>query len=230
MTTARPHTTGHQTQAMEKLLAQYATGALRPYESLLVATLLSLNAHARQLMQSFEAECGRMIAETTPAKVSDDCMQKVLAAIGKPAAAPKAKPAPRDVPADVPEPLRSLMARNCRKTEIRWTRFAPGVEKCDVHLCVTEPGQRRLRVMRLQPRSATPLHHHSGKEITLVLQGGFSDETGHYAMGDLLILEETHGRHSPRADEEGCICLVLTESPVRFVDPFIRLLNVFHRI
>ena len=61
-----------------------------------------------------------------------------------------------------------------------------------------------------------PDHGHGGAELTLVLEGAYSDETGAYRRGDMQDVDETI-EHTPVADTEtGCICLIASEQPARF--------------
>ena len=50
----------------------------------------------------------------------------------------------------------------------------------------------------------------------MVLQGTFSDETGRYGRGDVQQADgETH--HQPVADMgEDCICMAVTDAPLKF--------------
>ena len=63
----------------------------------------------------------------------------------------------------------------------------------------------------------------------MVLEGAFRDETGHYGRGDLMIADSLLD-HRPRADEaQDCVCLVVTDAPLRFTGRFGRFLNPFIR-
>jgi putative transcriptional regulator len=73
-----------------------------------------------------------------------------------------------------------------------------------------------LRLLRVRPGTALPRHAHRGTELTLVLEGAFSDETGRHGPGDLV---EVEGEESHRPVAEGtadCVCLVATEGRLRF--------------
>jgi putative transcriptional regulator len=61
------------------------------------------------------------------------------------------------------------------------------------------------------------MHHgHRGLELTVVLQGSYSDELGHFAGGDFVETDEDV-RHRPVADRGAdCICRIATSGPLRF--------------
>lgn len=71
-----------------------------------------------------------------------------------------------------------------------------------------------------------PAHGHGGEEHTLVLCGAFSDHGGHYAAGDVA-LADAGVTHRPKADPgEDCICLAVTDAPLRFKGPAGPILNL----
>ena len=60
---------------------------------------------------------------------------------------------------------------------------------------------------RNSPGKMMPKHGHEGLEATMVFHGGYSDESGDYNKGDLVILEDNE-EHTPISSEKtGCICL-----------------------
>ena len=86
------------------------------------------------------------------------------------------------------------------------------------------PGFREYRIgefdgfeanlLWIRPGRAMPAHSHEGSELTLVLDGGFSDEGGHYVRGDIAVADETID-HRPLADDDGpCICFAVTTAPL----------------
>ena len=67
-------------------------------------------------------------------------------------------------------------------------------------------------------------------ELTLVLRGAFKDDSGHYCAGDIEIADDSI-EHTPIADMcEDCICLAVTEAPIRFTSIFYRALQPFFKI
>ena len=76
-----------------------------------------------------------------------------------------------------------------------------------------------------------PVHDHRGTEFTLVLRGSYHVGDQHFTPGQMeLAGPETLG-HQPIIDEgEDCICLAVTDAPIRpysligrMVQPFIGL-------
>lgn len=80
------------------------------------------------------------------------------------------------------------------------------------------------RLLAVDPRTPLPEHGHGGNEYTIVLQGGFADETGTYTQGDVAELDE-NVTHRPVVGNEPCLCLVVTGAPLRFTQALPRLLQ-----
>ena len=79
----------------------------------------------------------------------------------------------------------------------------------------------------MEPGSSVPLHSHHGKEFILVLNGSFQDEYGNYSKGDIQINDQ-YIKHNPVASQEnGCICLTITEKDVIFFGKYGSFLNLF---
>lgn len=209
----------------EDLLLDYASGALPEPVSVLVATLLALRPDLRQTVSEIESVGGYLLEEIEPAALSDDALELVLARIDSPdmsfeAAANDDSAAACDAEtlAVVPEPLRSYLGNPLSK--LAWRKRGPGIEEYRLPLA---DARFEMSVLRLGPGRSVPTHSHEGSELTLVLDGAFTDSGGRYGRGDLAVNgEEDH--HAPLADsKEGCLCLAITGGPLRFSNPLIQL-------
>lgn len=217
---------------LEILLMHYAAGHLRPTEALLVACHVVLNPAAREKLQAYEAAGAKMICDTPPeqtAPVSSGCFEKIMARIDMPCTPAVAAHTPMQRDAAIPPAVMRLLCGNCTERSIRWKKMQNGVEAVSLHVPVGSPCRHRLRLVRLAPHQETPAHRHGGREMTLVLQGSFSDHTGSFAAGDLCVIDDARFIHAPKAGPEGCLCLILTEAPLRFTRTRIRFFNFFRR-
>ena len=87
-----------------------------------------------------------------------------------------------------------------------------------------------LRLLYIPPGKAVPEHSHQGLELTLVLQGAFSDSEGAFRRGDVETAESDL-EHQPVAEPGApCICLAATDAPLRFRAMIPRLLQPVFRI
>ena len=211
----------------EDLLLDYASGALPETVAVLVATMLALRPDLRQAVAGMEAIGGYILDEINPVSLSSDAFDDVLARIDAAdmpdeisANNDNVEPFDAATIAIVPEPLRSRLGKPLSK--LAWHKRGPGIE--EYRLPVTDD-RFKIAVLRLSADRHVPSHSHQGSELTLVLDGAFTDDTGRYARGDLAEKgEEEH--HAPVADpQDGCLCLVITGGPLRFSNPLVQLFD-----
>lgn len=215
---------------LEMMLMQYAAGGLSSAEALMVASHAALNPTARKKIATYEALGGQMLCGTETRAPAPDCLDKIMAKIdGACGDAPCDSHAMIPLPAEtgLREDIRSLINEHCKTRQNNWAVLTSGIEVIYLKVCENSP--HRLRLVRLAGGQQAPLHRHAGIEITLVLEGGFSDETGHYTVGDMIVIDDPAFTHAPKADETGCTCLTLTEAPLRFNSRMVRILNFFKR-
>lgn len=81
----------------------------------------------------------------------------------------------------------------------------------------------RASLLYISAGGSIPEHTHTGTELTLLLDGTFSDEQGSYVPGDFILLDSEHN-HTPYT-ENGCLCLAVVDSPLHFNKGLSRLLN-----
>ena len=212
--------------ATDDLLLRYASGHLPEAQSLVIATHLALCPICRATVAEYEALGGALVEDLDPVPVAEDALAGVLARLDEPdpahdaAVRPKAPLSEADLV--VPRPLRDYLGGGLG--ELSWQRLMPGLEEADIEV---GPESARARLMRVESGKGMPRHSHEGEEMTLVLSGAYRDESGCYRRGDLQIADPEID-HRPVADEsEPCLCLVVTDAPLKLTGPFGRLLNPF---
>ncbi len=85
----------------------------------------------------------------------------------------------------------------------------------------------QIQLIKVPPGGSVPPHTHKGKEMMLVLEGGFDDGVGRYDAGDFIVSDKTI-HHHPKADpKEGCVCLIVLQGYLDFSGPMGRLLTYF---
>lgn len=209
----------------DALLIEYAAGSLAEPVSLVVATHLALCPHCRERVAHYEALGGALLEESMREEEGQaEGFAALLARLDEPEPAPAQAQAAQAPDIRLPMPLRGYLED--RLEALPW-KSRGAVKSAD--LLPQVPGYS-VRLMRIRAGAAMPEHSHHGLEMTLVLDGGFSDEDGHYQRGDISVVDgETV--HRPVADDDGeCLCLVVTDAPLRLTGRFARLLNPLLRI
>ncbi len=191
----------------EDLLMAYSAGALSEAFSLAVATHISLCDECRAAAESYDAVGGAVMVSTDASPVSDSCLSNTLAAIRD---ADVEAPAPRLKDAVLPSPLAEYVGGGLDK--IKWKSAGMGVKQAV--LATNDDAVARL--LYIPAGTAVPDHGHGGLELTCVLQGAFRDEDMRFARGDIEVATEEVD-HTPIADiSEDCICLAVTDAPLKF--------------
>jgi len=202
----------------DALLAAYAAGSLPQPFSMVVAAHISLCLECRAAYESHAAMGGAVLEAVDEVAVSDALKDSLLAMLDEPAT--EARPQPRSgvYPGPVMEALKGKPPR--------WKRLGMGTRQC----ILSSGPEGSVRLLYIPPGQAVPDHSHGGLELTLVLQGSFSDETGSFGVGDLEVADETL-EHTPVADPGApCICLAATDAPLRFSSFVPRMLQPLFRI
>ena len=205
----------------EEMLFGYAAGSMNEPLALLVATHLALCPECRQAVAAYEMLGGEELEDQPPATLASDSLVRVLDSLDSPAARTEVPRAPQMAACDlrVPRPLRDYMAGTLDNLD--WHQRG-GIAEASL---LAERSDFKTRLMRIRPNTAIPEHSHNGSEYTLVLTGGFSDHTGHFLRGDVAIADPSV-QHRPVADaNEDCICLAVTDAPLRFTGTIARLLS-----
>lgn len=189
----------------DALLTDYAAGSLDSAMSLIVATHLSFCAQCRETAGLYERIGGVLLQDLVPVAMTDGALANTMARLDQPA--PDAACASND---NTPAPLRAVLGRDV--SQVAWRRLGPNL----AYVTLARRGPVRVRLLRGAPGTDTGRHSHRGLEYTLVLKGGFTDETGSYGPGDFQCASPEIS-HNPIADPgEDCINLAVTTAPLRF--------------
>lgn len=202
----------------DALLAAYAAGTLPHAFAVVVASHVSLCEQCRAGLHAHQAVGGLLLEDTETTAVSSGLKNDVLALLDAPFTPEPVYERSGVYPGPVMEALKGRAPR--------WKSLGMGVRQ-DI---LSENNQGSVRLLLIPPGQAVPDHGHNGMELTLVLQGSFSDETGRFGVGDLEIADEEL-EHTPVADPgEACICLAATDARLRFNALVPRLLQPIFRI
>jgi len=192
----------------EEMLLAYASGAADEATSLIVAAHLAYCAVCRLQSRTLDALGGSLLQDLSPVPMAGGALDAVLARLdGIKPFERAARPVSRD---GTPSVLRPYIGGDLR--DVRWRRVGPQL----AYVPLLRHGATRVRLLRGVAGAETGAHRHAGLEYTLVLKGGFSDETGTYAPGDVQVMEGDM-RHNPIADPgEDCINLAVTTGRLKF--------------
>ena len=190
----------------EALLLAWSAGNLDPAMALIVATHLHFCAPCRAVAALGETVGGALLEQAHPAPLAADALARTMSRLDAPVA-PRPRPASND---NTPPPLRAFLGRDL--SAVRWRPMGPRLG----YVTLYRKDGLALRLLRGSPGSEVGSHSHRGQEYTLVLKGGYRDETGAYGPGDFQAASGD-ATHNPVADPYGdCINLAVTIGGLRF--------------
>jgi putative transcriptional regulator len=203
------------------ILLSYSAGTLDEASSLLVATHLALCPHCRARNSSADSLGGYLLDSLEAAPVSPTMMESVLSQVRNEVTSPEPEASSRALAdAIIPDPLRSYLGGDLN--DLHWKRLAPRIQQISIN---TLDNRSQARLLRFQSGLKVPSHGHNGRELTLVLTGSLCDRDTILYRGDISETDE-RTEHQPFAGSgEDCICLAVTDAPLRFKSMFARLLQ-----
>jgi putative transcriptional regulator len=212
-----------QTDAVDTLLAEYAAGTLPLPVRRIVEAHLEMTPGNRRFVEALEMVGGAELEAIEPQPLADrDARLAAIFAQGDAVTAPgrgAAAQAMSDArPADaLPSALSDYLPGGVATA--KWRRLLPSLKECQLD----EQDGIVTKLMWVRRGAAIPSHTHHGTEITLVLSGGFTDGPYHAARGDIVVADDSVD-HRPIADaDEDCICIAITDAPLRLTGPIGRL-------
>ena len=208
----------------DELLLDYASGALGEGWSVVVASHLALCPDSRQRVAELEAIGASFMENLSPTPLLKSSSDAVFSGLSTEYFAAEV-PFPSDADNSsftFPQPLRSYTGGDL--DQVPWRRIGLGSYQA---LLQTGDTNTVVRLLKIPAGKPVPAHSHGGTELTLVLCGAFTDKTGHYGRGDFQEAGDEL-EHQPYAVAgEDCICLTVTDAPLRFSSLAARLAQPF---
>jgi putative transcriptional regulator len=208
----------------DEILMGYSAGSLPEAFNLMVATHISLCDACRAQLAACDAVGGALMerSKTPSAAMDEGSLAATMAMI---AAGPADSiSAPSKTTGVLPIPLQDYVGGDL--AAIKWRSIGMGVKQA----ILPTSKQASARLLFIPAGSAMPDHGHHGMEMTMVLQGAFQDEDDYFARGDVEVAGSDL-EHTPVADiHEDCICLAVTDAPLKFKGLLPRIIQNFIRI
>ncbi len=198
-------------ESLDGLFSRYVAGALPEPARVLVAAHLSIKPEQNHIVSALEDMAGDALSELVPEEI-DNSEAKLAAIFAAPKLAEKqVKYCESGV---LPQDLRDFVGFDIEN--IPWRTKMPGYRE----FSLGEIDGCEAKMLWIKAGRKMPAHTHEGSEITLVIDGAFSDSAGRYGRGDISLADHDVD-HSPVA-EEGlpCICFEVTDAPLRLTGSY----------
>lgn len=205
------------TEQFSELYAAYAAGCVDPAYALMVETQSALRPDIRRSLAASEMISASLLESAPEADLSEGALDRALAAIDALGAddavsvqAGRAAGGALSELLALPEPLRTA-ALDAAGGE-GWKFRGPGIKRLKLDI----ESKLETELYRIVPGGRIPRHTHSGREYTLVVSGGFTDEKGSYGPGDTAVAD-AGDFHRPVGDPgEVCYALLIRDGGLHF--------------
>lgn len=201
------------------LLTEHAAGNLPLAQAACVSAHMNYCEDCQRASGQLQ-DLGAVLFDGLPGEtVGDAQLEAVLARLDDQAPLSYARPS---ASAGMPALLQRLMSGNF--TDLVWKKITSSLR---ISYLKTGDPNFEFALYHIKAGGRIPEHTHRGSEMTLILEGGFSDADGSYHQGDF-ILREPSDVHAPTAvQSEDCICLAVLDAPLKFTGWKYRWMNPF---
>jgi len=201
----------------DELLISYAAGTLSEGWSIGVATHLSFCPTCRDRLAEFEA-IGGYFLECEEVSVDESAgWEDIRHRIEGLKETHHSSPLRSDPL--LPQPLlRYVDAAG----GLRWRSLGTGASQ--MLLPTSDPGAI-VRLLKIPAGKPVPEHGHKGRELTVVLSGSFGDSVSVFKRGDVELADDELTHQPAATPGADCICLAITEAPLRFTSRMLRFLQ-----
>ena len=209
----------------EEWVVSYAAGSLSEAHALVVASHIDYHPEIQKKLADAEAIGGLFLENNEITTVSDDMFDDILGRLDEEITSIPQKTDAKSE-SDLPKSLMDYIDGDLY--DLKWKAMGPGLSQVRLW---TGPNDERLWLLRAKAGTIIPMHDHRSLELTLVLQGSYQANGERFKPGMIEVADEHTHSHQPIIDEgEECICLVVTEAPIKIhsligkvVQPFIGL-------
>ncbi|MEL6861381.1 MAG: ChrR family anti-sigma-E factor [Pseudomonadota bacterium] len=200
-----------------EVYSSYAAGCLDPAFCLMIETQAAIRPDVGRAIARAESIAGIFFESEEKIALSEGAAAKAMAMIDayeageRPTmkAVHEAGEALDEVLA-LPEPLRETVLQSLQTQ--KWQGLTQGIRR----LNLDAGSMAEVELYRIEPGCTVPRHSHKGSEFTLVVAGGFTDESGSFGPGDLSI-KGPEDTHQPTGDDDGvCFALAIRDGGLKF--------------
>tara|TARA_R110002096_G_scaffold379_17_gene2406 strand:- start:5290 stop:5997 length:708 start_codon:yes stop_codon:yes gene_type:complete len=214
-----------------ELLFNYSNGNIEPALSLAIALHQKNCQSCRQKITDLESNHGQNLEISESSSIEEDSFERLITDLGQLPNVDNTVPqrsknldgekiTTTDVGeedtlnyavAEINRPLLNQLL-NFNHNEFEWQKLSSKISS--VSLDLYDPSFK-VSLLRFSANVKIPKHTHLGKEFTYVIEGDFNDHKGKHNAGDFIMCDSSD-EHKPIVGTSGCVCLAITDAPLRF--------------
>ena len=201
-------------------ITEYAAGSLPLAQAACVSIHVSYCRHCQGIAGQLTSLGAALFETLEPVPVGDTQLNAVLARLHE--EVPLQYANGKEQASATPAILQRLMRGDF--SDLSWKNIGSTLR---ISYLKTGDPKHEFALYHIRAGGRIPMHTHRGSEMTLILEGGFSDADGSYHKGDFLV-RRPGDVHAPTAlQSEDCICLAVLDAPLKFTDWKFRWMNPF---
>jgi putative transcriptional regulator len=205
-------------------LVSFAEGLIPPNEGLLVSAHCDMCAHCRRKVDALIHSCAEQaFSEETEAQIDNALGNMFDAITSRPHTSLERKftATQKVVSIDGKEFSLPPSLQRVASSIGTWSHLVGKLWQAPVSL----GGKNLANFIYMENGGGVPEHTHIGNELTLVIDGTFSDGIHHYDSGDYLSLNQDN-THAPVSDsDDGCLVFSVIDQPLQFTSGWAKLIN-----
>ena len=213
--------------SLEQLIA-YAEGSLGSSESLIIAAHCDMCEHCAEKVRKLTTEIAEHHFNEPEQASSSQMFSSMFESITQLPMSSQivANPEPANIELDGRKfELPRALARYAHSTG-NWSKLVGKLWQAPVEI----GGEHKANFIFMEQGGSVPEHTHKGNELTLVINGEFSDGISQYGCGDFIAMNGAH-THAPFSDDkDGCLVFSIVSQPLHFTSGVARLLNPFSHL
>jgi putative transcriptional regulator len=204
-------------------ITEYAAGSLPLAQSACVSIHVNHCRHCQRIAGELCTLGASLFEALAPVPVGDVQLNAVLARLDE--EIPLSYANKKENASATPAILQRLMRGDF--SDLTWKNIGSTLR---ISYLKTGDPHHEFALYHIRAGGRIPEHTHRGSEMTLILEGGFSDANGSYHKGDFLV-RRPGDVHAPTAlQSEDCICLAVLDAPLKFTDWKFRWMNPFLKL
>lgn len=203
---------------IDSLMARYVAGSLPEPARVLVESHLQLKRENREHLRSLEAMAGQALEALEPAALSDrDGMLAAVLASSAPQF--RASVAGGERQTVFPKALHDFVGFDAG--EVPWRTRMPGFKEYDIG----DVDGCHVSLFWIKAGRTVPAHTHEGCEISLILDGDFTDGRGRFGRGDISVADDSVDHRPTAGRERPCIGFAVIDAPLKLTGSFRQLIG-----
>ncbi len=208
-------------------LVEFSAGNLDWALGIAVSAHIHLCPQCKKKVIEYNSIGGAALTQAKPVAIADDAFAQVMSKI-------KQSPAPQPEHTKTQAGICATARKEClppvvkkllpKDKPLKWSFASPSVRAARL-----QTGQSDYEVCfhKIKRGGKVAEHDHAALEITLVLEGSFSDDKGNYVAGDFLVKQPGEIHRPMAAQDQDCLCLTIVAGPVQLTGLLGKVVNPF---